>query len=485
MQQNHTPEDHEKVFCELLRYISDKRYMRIDGRPVVIIYRPAIIPDVQEMVAIWRAAAARAGVPPPYLVATTAFGFSDPGSINFDGLVQFPPHAVSVGEMNDQIQLLNPGFVGTVYDYGETVTAFTQNLEDLREKPRTTAFFPGVMTGWDNEARKPGRGHVFHNATPSGFHQWLKQALAFSSAYNRPSEQIVFINAWNEWAEGTYLEPDRRYGYAYLSAVAAARAERLPAPTALLTLAAALDTPPTSDAVICCHCFYEDLIDEFAGVIAEARRVRRFDVILSVPPHWTPEALAFAIAAISPVRVIVSENRGRDVWPFIQSLRLARGLGYTFGCKVHSKKSLHLPAGERWRHGLIGGLLGEDAVRAAVEIFDRDPKAGLVAPTEAFFDTHDENAARANRPAMAALLKRFDAGAAPAGKFVAGTMFWFRVAALERLALSDLDAEDFGSELGAVDGTVAHAFERLFPTMVAAAGYAIGDYPAPDAKPPY
>jgi lipopolysaccharide biosynthesis protein len=81
-------------------------------------------------------------------------------------------------------------------------------------------YFPGVTPQWDNEARKPNRGVCFVGSTPRKYGAWLEQACEQALAAPSPDERIVFINAWNEWAEGAYLEPDRHYGYAYLAETA-------------------------------------------------------------------------------------------------------------------------------------------------------------------------------------------------------------------------------------------------------------------------
>lgn len=485
MKQDHTREDHENVFMDLFRYMSDKRYICVDGKPVILVYRPSSIPEVKEMVEIWRALALKMGLRGLYLVATTAFGFSDPASIGFDALCQFPPHAVSVGNLDAQLDMLNPNFSGNVYDYKETVDAYVEILNEVALEPQTTAFFPGVMAGWDNEARKPGRGHIFHNATPGVFHDWLTKALDWSSNNNPPTEQFVFINAWNEWAEGTYLEPDRRYGYAYLHAVAAARAERLPAPKALLAISNELQGNRSCNTVVCLHIFYEDLIDEFAVVLDQAREIAPLDVIVSVPSTWNSTALDRLVKKLNPVRIVVTQNRGRDVWPFIQTLRVAKSLGYEFGCKIHSKKSTHLSSGDHWRQGLVKSLLSPAARVAAMDVLGKGAKVGLVAPNESFFEASNANSMRDNRANILALLGRFATLDTALVDFVAGTMFWFRCAAFDKLMESDIAIADFGAELGAIDGTIAHAFERIFPTLVTAAGYSVGQYSAPGSKPPY
>ncbi len=74
------------------------------------------------------------------------------------------------------------------------------------------------MTGWDNTPRLPANGHVFVNAHPANYQRWLTAVVAQTVQRNLPGERLVFINAWNEWAEGSHLEPDEAYGHAYLEA---------------------------------------------------------------------------------------------------------------------------------------------------------------------------------------------------------------------------------------------------------------------------
>ena len=77
--------------------------------------------------------------------------------------------------------------------------------------------FRSVTPGWDNVARRPGAGLVFFGSDPATYRRWLTAACAVAAHHPNPDIRIVFVNAWNEWAEGAYLEPDRRYGYAYLA----------------------------------------------------------------------------------------------------------------------------------------------------------------------------------------------------------------------------------------------------------------------------
>lgn len=212
--QEHSTEDHARVFADMARYMDDPRYMRIGGAPVLLVYRPNIIADAQEMIALWRDEARRRGWPGVFLVATNAFRFEEQQGAKFDAVVEFPPHGIVADRMDERLQWLNSARSGAVYSYEAVAEAERERLEKAPE-PQFVQF-PGVMPGWDNEARRPGAGTIYHGATPEAYAAWLKAAVARAKRILPPDRRLVFINAWNEWAEGAYLEPDRAYGRAFL-----------------------------------------------------------------------------------------------------------------------------------------------------------------------------------------------------------------------------------------------------------------------------
>jgi lipopolysaccharide biosynthesis protein len=227
IEQRHSIEDFKEIFSDLLRYFRDKRYILVNGKPLIVVYRPAYIEGLASMVSIWRSAAKAAGFDGIYLVTSNAFGCYDASSIGFDALVEFPPHGVSSMTLNSQLELLNPSYEGCVYDYNQVVDFAVKRLEILDSNSNHGGYFPCVMMAWDNEARMPGRGHVYQNVTPHRFEEWFASACNAAVRLNPIGEQFVFVNAWNEWAEGTYLEPDLVNGYAYLDAVGAVLSNNL------------------------------------------------------------------------------------------------------------------------------------------------------------------------------------------------------------------------------------------------------------------
>ena len=224
IRQTNDPEALEAVFAGMRRYLADPRYLRVDGRPLLIVYRPAQVANLSATMLRWRAMAVEAGLGGLYLVATDAFTLAGDEAHAFDAVCRFPPHGAALDPANHEQCILNPDFRGTIYRYGDLVELERQRLDTRTARDDGRAYFPGVMPGWDNEARRPGRGTVFAGATPKLYASWLDHALRASQRLNPPDRQFVFINAWNEWAEGAYLEPDMDNGFAYLAATGEALA---------------------------------------------------------------------------------------------------------------------------------------------------------------------------------------------------------------------------------------------------------------------
>jgi glycosyltransferase involved in cell wall biosynthesis/SAM-dependent methyltransferase len=209
--QHHSPDDDLAFIAHIAEYMRDERYIRIDGRPLLLIYRPNLLPDARATVTRWREWARANGLGELYLAYTQSFEKVDPRQYGLDAAIEFPPNISQPPSKADSVTLVNTDYSGSILDW-------THYLERSRSYPDTEyRLFRGVMPSWDNEARKPGRGTVFVASTPKLYEEWLFNASVDTvRRIENPDERLVFINAWNEWAEGAHLEPDRRYGYAWL-----------------------------------------------------------------------------------------------------------------------------------------------------------------------------------------------------------------------------------------------------------------------------
>jgi glycosyltransferase involved in cell wall biosynthesis len=212
MGQEHSVEDDRAFIRDLLPAFQDERYIRIENRPLLLVYRPSLMPDPVRTATIYREECARAGEADPYLVYAQSFGTGDPAAVGFDAAIEFPPLGFGSPGINVPLEDVSPHFRGSFHDY--------EDLIEIARERATPPFtlFRGVAPSWDNTARKAGRSHSFVNAAPEGYRRWLNQALAWTVDHHRPSRRFVFVNAWNEWGEGCHLEPDIKYGRLYLEA---------------------------------------------------------------------------------------------------------------------------------------------------------------------------------------------------------------------------------------------------------------------------
>ena len=194
-------EDWKEHFDFLLTAFKDDRYIRVDNKPIFLIYRPGSIPKCEEMLLYWQNLAKQNGLEGIYFVKTLN-GFQIPQEKGFDACVEFEPIYTVFHSLYFQ----------NVMDYDQIWSRILERTEIMKD----IKTFLGAFVDWDNSPRKRNTGLILNGATPEKFSNYLTKQI--NKAVNRNSE-FLFINAWNEWAEGTYLEPDKKHGYQYLEAV--------------------------------------------------------------------------------------------------------------------------------------------------------------------------------------------------------------------------------------------------------------------------
>lgn len=237
IRQDYTQHDAEDHIAWFTKVFEDKRYIRVDQRPLLLIYRPDQVPEPSSMIHRWRKRVREAGMDDIYLCAVKN-GFvqlSDHALLEqgYDSVVQFQPNREdfpaprSIRQQAYHLarRLLPPrvyqwmklsASASKIVDYEAMVTA-------IKNKPWPTGYrsFPCVFPSWDNSPRRR-TPTIIQNDNPAAYRAWLEHEIVRVSSY-REEEQLVFINAWNEWAEGCYLEPDRFRGQAFLEATKQAR----------------------------------------------------------------------------------------------------------------------------------------------------------------------------------------------------------------------------------------------------------------------
>jgi lipopolysaccharide biosynthesis protein len=213
----------------LLPTMTDSRYIRVAGKPVLLVYKTGLLPNAKRTAEVWRQCAQRDGVD-LYLVRVEAFDDGvDPTDIGFDAAVEFAPdwsrtgipvmHG-RLGKIFSSLGIIPKAYTdNTVYEY-RAIATHMMNKPVPRYKR-----FPGVMPAWDNSARRSQGAVIFRGSEPHLYQAWLSAAIRRAMEQFWGDERLVFINAWNEWAEGNHLEPDLKYGRAYLESTARASKE--------------------------------------------------------------------------------------------------------------------------------------------------------------------------------------------------------------------------------------------------------------------
>jgi glycosyltransferase involved in cell wall biosynthesis len=211
--QKHSPEDDLAFIQHVSQYMRDERYIRIDGKPLLLVYRPSLLPSARDTAKCWREWCIQNGIGEIYLAYTQSFETVNPSVYGFDAAIEFPPNNSSPPIITEMVNPLNNDFSGNVYDWRIFVERSRNYIKPAYK------LFRGVCPSWDNTARRKNKGSIFVNSSPQGYQEWLSNAVTETcSRIANPDERLIFVNAWNEWAEGAHLEPDQRCGYAYLEA---------------------------------------------------------------------------------------------------------------------------------------------------------------------------------------------------------------------------------------------------------------------------
>jgi lipopolysaccharide biosynthesis protein len=241
IKQNHTPDKQlwEKHFNFLLPFFKDERAIKIDGKPIFLIYQPFLINQINEMLTYWQQLSADNGLPGLYFIATKRHEYFPESHLKmFSGVMKFQPsHAKNSRNFESKSIFAHPA-VQKIRRLGEQWIDFFYAIKSkfervkyvnseniwkaiLKEagahKYKGKEVFEGAYANWDNTARYGKKATVFSPVTPVRFQENMEQL--FQVIEENDANNFIFFNAWNEWAEGAYLEPDEKFGYAYLEAL--------------------------------------------------------------------------------------------------------------------------------------------------------------------------------------------------------------------------------------------------------------------------
>ncbi|WP_170301005.1 glycoside hydrolase family 99-like domain-containing protein [Rhodoplanes serenus] len=216
LEQVYSPQDAVAFIRYLIPFFRDERYIRIEGRPVLFVYRPASIQGVRDYVDAWARECEAVDLPAPFLVAVLTRGATSPHDHCMDAGAERVLHDWLGSAARDIRGELHPYWPlnGSVLDYRDVVEHYTG-----KTPARDFQLFRSLVPVWDNTARYASEALMLHDFTTEAMQRWVEKLIRDAEEHLPRDRRFVLVNAWNEWAEGAHLEPDMRFGYGYLNAI--------------------------------------------------------------------------------------------------------------------------------------------------------------------------------------------------------------------------------------------------------------------------
>jgi lipopolysaccharide biosynthesis protein len=447
--QSHDADDDLAFIAHVARFLRDPRYLRVEGKPLLLVYRPELMPDPAATATRWREWCAANGIGEITIACVQGFERPDPRDIGFDAAVEFPPNLCPATDVTARQHLLNPDYAGNVLDWRDLAAEY-------RSKPMPGyRLFPGVNCGWDNEPRQPGRGRTYLHASPRGFRDWLQDTIQSRLAQVPASDRLVFVNAWNEWAEGAVLEPDARLDHAWLQATRdALRRAALPAPA-----------PPARPCVVV-HAWDATAFEEIVEALLASGLEYRWVVTTTTDRAGRMQEILERRGITA--EIVVGPNRGRDILPFLHVANRLLDDGEDVVFKLHAMLPTSNSEADIHHRALASCLLAPDRAVVLQATLASQPRLGMIAsecqmrPTSAAQEGHDGFADLGLRIGLPADLSASD-------RSPVGGALWVRLQALRPVLDGQLDEWAVEAAVDAVPGT--HVIERLLRASVMASGY--------------
>ena len=204
--------DDERHFYSLLEAFKDERYLRVNNKPLFFVYAPLEHPYMEKFMDSWQKLALKEGLDGIYFVGAIRNGENLRG---FDGIAQIDPFELpKQSYFNKLTSFIKQRF----FNYPRRIVDYDEVIDFLERKTLRGNEFPVITPNWDNTARCGSNGSVIVNSNPEKFDLMLRNALK-KIEERQSDEKIIFVEAWNEWAEGNYLEPDTKYGRGFLEVI--------------------------------------------------------------------------------------------------------------------------------------------------------------------------------------------------------------------------------------------------------------------------
>ena len=460
IKQEYNYNDPINFIIDIKKYLIDKRYIKINEKPIIGLYEPMNIPNLEETISLWRKESINLGIGEIFILVTlnnnTYDEFKNIGL--FNGVYEFSPR----DSFNYKIKY-SPNLLYTATLYKNI--NFINLSDDL-------PLFRGSMLEFDNSPRIKSSPNIFENYSPEQFYLINKKIIKWTRENYNINNRFIFINAWNEWGEGAYLEPDEKYGYASIN-----------------SLSKALFDKDYKDInynfkdfnikpiiAIQAHIFYIELLNEIIDKINNIPV--KFDLFISTDSLLKKNNIQNYIkqySKASNIDIKIIENKGRDVLPLLIQMRNVIK-NYKYLCHIHTKKTMYTNIGDDWRNYLLENLLGNEKIISEIlSDFENNEKLGFIFPENYYkvlFQFGIQFLNRNNKSIIIHLLKKYFHKFRIGKKleFPAGNMFWARVNAIYQI-FNEKYENNLPIEIGQKDGTIMHGIERIWLYLVKLNGY--------------
>ena len=450
IEQEYRDNDPEKFINDIKKFLISEKYIKINKKPVLGIYNPFDFTDLKKLLRKLRAKAKELGIGEIFLMA--ALSKPKINEINlFDAAYEIPPHHFFKFKL---MQYKN------YYYYSGLIYRRKNGFE--KKRINDFPIYRCNMLEYDNSPHV-NKSLIFEDFSPEKFYMANKLIVNWTRNNFDESNRFIFINGWNDWGEGSYLEPDENFGFASINALSKALFD-IPFTNKMKYNLDDLQKIPK--IAIQVHLYYPDLVED---VVKYTNNIpAKFDLFITTNTAKKKKIIEEYISKNTKATNYIIEvafNKGRDILPMLTQMR-DKIRNYKYFCHIHTKKSKTAPqVGENWRNYLYKNLLGsEKIVSEILTNFENYDKLGVVYP-ENFYEVIELSFGLSDTTIgyMNYILKKLFPGY-QTGKilnFPAGDMFWARVDAIYQVFERKFDKK-FSSEAAQVGDTIAHGIERIW-----------------------
>lgn len=464
--------DSYKFIKDIKKYITDSRYIRINGKPVIGIYDYLNIKNISNVIRIWRKRAIKYEIGEIYILINLndKNKNSDIEKIKkiklFDGAYDFPPNNIIHCQKSNKY-----------YQIYETILYKNIQFNEINFKNISNDFpvFRGSMLEYDNTPMNGKKGIVFNDYSPEIYYLLNKILINWTRNHYNTTNRFIFVNSWNGWNEGNYLEPDEKYGYSSINSLSKALFNIVYSENKYNIS----NLMHSSKIAIQAHIFFVDLLNE---IIRKTNNIPvKFDLFITTTSLNKSKIIndyTKAYSKANKYEIKIVENKGRDVIPFINQMRNSIKK-YKYICHIHSKASKYNPKlGLYWRQYLYNNLLGnKEIIAEIITKFENNEKLGFIYPENYYkiaLLLNVKKSIELNKIQMNFILKKiFHNKRYKIGQFLdfpAGNMFWAKVKAIYQIFYLDI-SDKVPREKGQLDITIMHGIERIWLFLVKLNGY--------------